>query len=110
MANQYFKEQIGNASRWGIATIVVVLLYTAVGCETTPPVQEMSDARQAIAVAKKAGAAELAAIHLSAAEQYLSSAQTRLNERAYNQARSDANQAKMKAIDALKVSTEFDAR
>lgn len=110
MANQYFKDPIGNTSRWAVATIAVVLLCTAVGCETTPPVQEMSDARQAIAVAKKAGAAELAAIHLSAAEQYLSSAQTKLNEHAYNQARSDAKQAKVKALDALKVSTEFEAR
>ena len=66
----------------------------------------MSDARQAIAVAKEAGAAELAAFHLNAAEKYLASAEKKLNERAYNQARRDAKQAKMKALDALHASED----
>ena len=73
-------------------------------CETAAPVQEMSDARQAIAVAREAGAAERAAFHLKAAEDYLASAETKLNERAYSQARRDAKQAKVKALDALKAS------
>ena len=73
-------------------------------CETAPPVQEMSDARQAIAVAKKAGAADHAAFHLRAAETYLASAQKKLTEQLYGQARRDAKQAKMKALDALKES------
>lgn len=73
-------------------------------CETAPPVQEMSDARQAIAVAKEAGAADLAAFHLRAAEDYLASAEKKLGEQAYSQARRDAKQAKMKALDALKAS------
>ena len=77
-------------------------------CETAPPVQEMSDARQAIAVAKEAGAAEHAAFHLKAAEDYLASAEAKLGERAYNQARRDAKQAKMKALDALKASEELE--
>lgn len=72
------------------------------GCETSPPVQEMSDARQAIAVAKEAGAAEHAAFHLKAAEDYLKSAEKRLNDHQYSRARYDAKQAKMKALDALK--------
>ena len=76
------------------------------GCETAPPVQEMSDARQAIAVAKEAGAANLAAFHLRAAEQYLASAEEKLGEKAYGQARRDAKQAKMKALDALKASED----
>jgi len=82
--------------------VAAVLLMT--GCETAPPVQEMSDARQAIAVAKEAGAAEKAAIHLNAAESYLKKAQQELNDRQYSQARYDAKQAKMKALDALKAS------
>lgn len=87
----------------------VILLATAVflaACETAPPVQEMSDARQAIEVAKEAGAADRAAFHLKAAERYLASAEQKLGERAYSQARRDANQAKMKALDALKASEE----
>lgn len=71
-------------------------------CETTPPAQEMSDARQAIAVAREAGAAEHAAFHLQAAEDYLESAKQALNNGAYSEARRDAKQAKMKAIDALR--------
>jgi hypothetical protein len=80
--------------------LAVLLSFTA--CETAPPVQEMSDARQAIAVAKEAGAAERAAFHLKAAEDYLESAERALNDHAYSEARRDAKQAKMKALDALK--------
>ena len=71
-------------------------------CETAPPVQEMSDARQAIAVAREAGAEQLATIHLKAAEFYLHSAEVKLNKQQYAQARLDAKQAKMKALDALR--------
>jgi len=85
--------------------IALLAAFCGLGaCETAPPVQEMSDARQAIAVAKEAGAAEYAAFHLKAAEDYLASAEAKLGERAYNQARRDAKQAKMKALDALKAS------
>lgn len=64
----------------------------------------MSDARQAIAVAREAGAAEKAAIHLKAAEVYLQSAEEKLNDHQYSSARYNAKQAKMKALDALKAS------
>jgi len=87
--------------------LIAVLFYVS-ACETAPPVQEMSDARQAIAVAKEAGAAEHAAFHLKAAEDYLESAQQALNERSYSAARRDANHAKAKALDALKASEESD--
>lgn len=82
--------------------LVVILSLTA--CETTPPAQEMSDARQAIAVAKEAGAEERAAFHLRAAEQYLETAKQALNEGKYGEARRNAKHAKMKALDALKAS------
>jgi len=88
-----------------IVLLLVLCLFAA--CETAPPVQEMSDARQAIAVAKEAGAAELASFHLTAAEKYLASAEKKLNEHAYNQARHDAKQAKMKALDALRASEDI---
>ena len=84
--------------------LVLVVLLAGAACETAPPVQEMSDARQAIAVAKEAGAAERAAIHLKAAENYLESAEQALNEHNYTEARRDAKHAKMKALDALKAS------
>ncbi len=95
-----------------MTTILQLLLLTTLGglvaCETAPPVQEMSDARQAIAVAKEAGAADHAAVHLRAAENYLANAEKNLGHRAYHQARRDAKQAKMKALDALKAAEKFD--
>jgi len=78
-----------------------LLLLGAGGCSTAPPVQEMSDARQAIAAAKDAGAEQSAPEELLAAEAYLDSAQRKLSERAYAQARHDALLAKTRAHDAL---------
>jgi len=79
----------------------VLLLAFVAACQTTPPVQEMSDARQAIAVAKKAGAEQVALTQLRAAEEHLDRAEKRISERAYSQARRDATQAKESALDAL---------
>ncbi len=79
----------------------IALLLALSACGSGPPVQEMSDARQAIAVAREAGAASHAAEDLSAAEAYLESAQRNLSERAYGEARQDALKAKLKALDAL---------
>lgn len=80
---------------------IIVLLLAALAACASPPVQEMSDARQAIAVAREAGAEELAQTDLAAAEKFLESAQDKLNRRAYAQARRDAENAKAKALDAL---------
>lgn len=63
----------------------------------------MSDARQAIAVAREAGAADLAAVQLRQAEDYLASAQRQLSRRAYAQARRDALAARLSALEALSV-------
>ena len=73
-------------------------------CETAPPVQEMSDARQAIAVAKAADVGEAAAEELASAETYLESAEKKLGERDFSRARNDAIEAKLRAIRALKLS------
>ena len=80
---------------------IIVLLLAALSACASAPVQEMSDARQAIAVAREAGAANLAASDLAEAERYLESAQDKLNRRAYSLARRDAEQAKVKALAAL---------
>ena len=97
MANQYFTTCLRKA----LQVCLLGAFCCLAACETSPPVQEMSDARQAIAAAKEAGAADGAGFHLRAAEKYLASAEEKLSERAYNQARYDAKQAKMKALDAL---------
>jgi len=89
---------------WRSMLLALALFLTA--CETAPPVQEMSDARQAIAVAREAGAENYAADTLREAEAYLDSAQKRLGERAYAQARRDALQAKNRALHALAVADQ----
>jgi len=81
--------------------LLIVLMFGVAGCGTAPPVQEMSDARQAIAAAKEAGAEEYAPDEFRAAEAFLDSAQRNLSERAYAQARRDALHAKTIAHDAL---------
>ena len=80
------------------------MLLVAAACETAPPVQEMSDARQAIAVAREAGAADLAATELAQAELYLQRAEQNLGDHAYREARNDALAAKSRALRALKLS------
>ena len=85
------------------AAMLTALLAVA-ACQTAPPVQEMSDARQAISAAKEAGAAELAAADLEAAIELLDSAEQSINSRNYAQARRDALAAKAKAHSALRLS------
>ncbi len=85
---------------------VVATLSLVSACETAPPVQEMSDARQAIAVAREAGAEAHAAAQLIAAEQFLASAQRNLNDHHYADARRDALEAKELALDARRISDE----
>lgn len=88
--------------------IFVVLLIALGACQSGPPVQEMSDARMAIAVARDAGAAQLASDDLRAAESLLDSAQRSLSQRDYSQARSDAIAAKNRALDALENAEDAD--
>jgi hypothetical protein len=83
--------------------VMVAALLLAAACESMP-VQEMSDARQAIMAAKEAGAEEHAAEALLAAEESLHSAEKYLNSGNYAIARREAVDAKSKAIDALRVS------
>ena len=84
------------------SALAVTLLLAA--CETAPPVQEMSDARQAITVAREAGAADLAAAELAEAEKYLQNAEEKLDHEEYREARSAALEAKYRAQKALKLS------
>ncbi len=87
--------------------LFVALAATLSACETAPPVQEMSDARQAIAVAREAGASDLAAVELLEAERYLEQAEQNLNRREYNEAREAAVEARERARKALRM-TEAD--
>ncbi|MDX1508088.1 MAG: DUF4398 domain-containing protein, partial [Woeseiaceae bacterium] len=66
--------------------------------------QEMSDARQAIAVAREAGAETHASEELLQAERFLDSAEQNLSDEHYAQARRDALEAKSRALAARRKS------
>ena len=85
-----------------LGALTLTLLLAA--CETAPPVQEMSDARQAITVAREAGAADLAAAELAEAEKYLQNAEEKLDDEEYREARNAALEAKLRAQKALQLS------
>lgn len=87
-----------------LAAALVATFVLAAGCETAPPVQEMSDARQAIAVAREAGAEKHAAKELSQAEAHLQNAEEKLTAEQYAEARRAALRAKSMALTARKLS------
>jgi uncharacterized protein DUF4398 len=89
-----------------LATAVVLLLT---GCVTSPPVQEMSDARQAITAAEEANAERVAADTLADARRFLAEAEKQIQEQAYGPARMNAVRAKNRAAVALRAVKERDA-
>ncbi len=84
-------------SRLFALSAVIVWLF---GCAVAPPVQEMSDARQAIRAAQEAHAGKHAPGTLSQAEELLSHATRSLEQGAYEDARRAAVAARQKAIAA----------
>ncbi len=75
-------------------------------CVTSPPVQEMSDARQAIRAAEQADAARLAADTLTDARRFLAEAEEQLQQQAYGPARLNAVRARNRAAQALRLSQD----
>jgi hypothetical protein len=88
-----------------LATIGALMLA---GCVTAPPVQEMSDARQAIAAAEQADAGRVAADTLADARRFLAEAERQIQEQAYGPARMNAVRAKNRAALALRSSQSRD--
>ncbi|MFO8156060.1 MAG: DUF4398 domain-containing protein [Pseudomonadota bacterium] len=78
-----------------VFTVAVVWLLMA--CATSPPVQEMSDARQALQAAIDAGAQERDPVAVERAERLLERAGERLDEGQYRQARQMAGEARRTA-------------
>jgi hypothetical protein len=72
------------------------------GCVTAPPVQEMSDARQAINAAQEADARGVAADTLADARRFLEQAEQQIQDQAYGPARMNAVRAKNRAALALR--------
>ena len=81
--------------------LLFALALFSVGCATSPPVQEMSDARQAISAAEEAEAARLAPVQLGDARRFLAEAEGQLKQQAYGLARVNALRAKNRALQAL---------
>lgn len=79
------------------------------GCVTAPPVQEMSDARQAITAAEDAGAGRVAAETLADARRFLAEAERQIQQQAYGPARMNAVRAKNRASLALRSTQARDA-
>jgi outer membrane murein-binding lipoprotein Lpp len=80
---------------------VFVGVACLIGCSSGPPVQEMSDARQAIAAARVAGATEATSPDLYAAQAAIVRAEKHLEAQEYVRARLAAQQAKRHAGAAL---------
>jgi hypothetical protein len=86
--------------RMFLALAAALASAVLVGCASAP-VQEMSDARQAIRAAQDAGAANSAAKPLSEAQMALNRAESQLNKRFFRAARRSAEEAHTRAVEAL---------
>ena len=81
--------------------LLLVLLSGTVAACAGAPVQEMSNARQAIKAARDAGADRIAPQKLSEAQALLERAETSLQNRSYRDARRNAVAARGRASEAL---------
>jgi hypothetical protein len=87
--------------RLQLTTLLFALLAAVqlVGCAGVP-VQEMSNARQAVQAAQKAGGAKYAPETMAEAEKLLASAKANLKKGEYRPARDEAELAREKAMEA----------
>ena len=85
-----------------LKTLTNFLLFVMLsGCASVlPPVQEMSDARQALEAAREAQAEQFAQQRLRSAEDSMALATRSLDRRNYDEARMEAHVAKKLAIKA----------
>ena len=82
--------------------LLTLSAFGVAGCVSAPPVQEMSDARQAISAAEQADAGRLAADTLADARRFLEDAERQIQDEAYGPARMNAVRAKNRAVQALR--------
>src|SRR5271156_261846 len=81
--------------------VVLGCVACLLGCSSGPPVQEMSDARQAIVAAQAAGATRSTSPEYAAAQAAIARAEAHLQAQEYTRARLAALQAKHHAAEAL---------
>jgi hypothetical protein len=87
-----------NQPKFILLSLLGALIFTA--CAVVPPVQEMSDARQALEAAREAQAGKYAEQKLRSAEDSMELATRTLNQGEYEAARMAASVAKVLAIKA----------
>ncbi|MCP4407647.1 MAG: DUF4398 domain-containing protein [Gammaproteobacteria bacterium] len=87
-----------------IKNLIVLVLTLGVlilcSCATAPPVQEMSDARQALQAAEAAGAHNKAPLPYGRAQTYIERAESALQMGDFFEARERALEAKTQALEA----------
>ena len=83
------------------SSLLFFLALAISACATKPPVQEMSDARQAVAAALDVGAEDYYPSLVEEANMRLDSAEKNMRSGVYWAAKRDAEAAKDYAIDAL---------
>lgn len=88
-------------SRCFFRGLLLATLGGAVAACVNAPVQEMSNARQAIRAARDAGADRIAPQKLSEAQAFLERAEVSLQNRSYRDARRNAVAARGRASEAL---------
>ena len=93
----YFVKQVLKATF--LRAVLLGAVLTLVACVAVP-VQEMSDARQAVDAARKAGAESHASEELQSAEALLLNAEQALQDGDYKQAREDAAASRAQAVQA----------
>jgi hypothetical protein len=93
--------------RYALAFLLAALVSTPLlgGCAGMP-LQEMSDARQAVRAAERAGAEQHAPELLGEARALVESARQYMHKSEYRAARDDAEMARAKAIEARRVAEE----
>jgi len=86
-----------SGTRFFALLLMTLWLFTGLACGSAP-VQEMSEARQAIDAARAAGAEQYAHIKLEQARSTLKTAEQLLSDRRFRDARRSARQARDEAI------------
>ncbi|MGE5625898.1 MAG: DUF4398 domain-containing protein [Bacillota bacterium] len=100
----HWEQSIAPATRFLAVIVAAAGLFGCAGA----PVQEMSDARQALAAAEQAHAEKAASADMTHAQQYLEAAQKALDAGDYSTAREDAQLARQAALRALSLSKAQD--
>lgn len=88
-------------SRRFLSPAFALLICCGLAACAGAPVQEMSNARQAIRAAHEAGAQRVAPDQLTEARAYMEQAEASLQDRKYRDARRHAVAARGKAVEAL---------